>query len=213
MDSNTSPVSAHYRKASFGSASQSSSISSADLEPTTPKATEGGGGGGAPLGRVPSIPMGTSFEQLKSHRQSWGGGNAGWNGLNGLRGNGAENGNAAGGGGGGAVPVSVPNNGGGGAMGGIFRKFSFGSASQTPTKSGTQVKAPAGNVNTSGGGAAMTAPASAPSQVTSQPMATQPAAAGAEPVTRGRQASVSAGGKRRPSPMGERLLMGHFNAH
>jgi hypothetical protein len=30
---------------------------------------------------------------------------------------------------------------------------------------------------------------------------------------RGRKGSVGGNGKRRPSPMGERLLMGHFNAH
>lgn len=34
-----------------------------------------------------------------------------------------------------------------------------------------------------------------------------------QPPQRGRQASFGANTKRKPSPMGERLLMGHFNAH
>lgn len=199
VESNAGPMSAHYRTASFGSASQSSSISSNDLmnEPTTPKATEAS----LPGGRIP--PLGTSFENIKGHRASWQAhAGANWNGLNGMRGVPSNDATAASA----PPPNAAPPSGG---MGGIFRKFSFGSGSQSPMKmappSSTSVN---GIKNSPPSAAAAPIPASAPVTVASPTM--EPVAV--ETVVRGRQASMN-GGKRRPSPMGERLLMGHFNAH
>lgn len=191
---------AHYRAASFSSAStRSSSISSADLinEPTTPKATtEGGGGGGIPpLGRVPSMSMnGGSFEHIKGHRGSWGASaNPGWAGFNNFRGGAAAN----------SPPLStvdmtgpsINNAKGGGGMGGLLSKFTFGGASAAAG----QYRAPATVASSA------PLPSADANLTVVQPIEVAP--------VRGRQASFGGSQKRRPSPMGERLLMGHFNAH
>ncbi|UZJ51317.1 hypothetical protein CBS101457_000637 [Exobasidium rhododendri] len=194
---NISSTNAHFRKASFGSGSRSSSISSADLmnEPLTPRPE--GPVTGVPLGRVPSLPMGSSFDQIKGHRGSWGpNSHSSWNGLNTFRGNavnlsspqpqsGVDNTSAA-----------LSNKG----MSGILRKFSFGSGQQP-------LKADLGQTANS---PAMPAPI-----LTAQKLGGADVAEPVEIIVRGRQGSLGGNPsqKRRPSPMGERLLMGHFNAH
>jgi len=107
-----------------------------------------------------------------------------------------------------------------GTMGNLLRRFSLSSSSY---------RAPTGAVSASASSAAPVAPVfdSAPS-ADAIPRSASPKAI---PVTRdsgvsftdkmeevktvprGRQPSFSGNAKRKPSPMGERLLMGHFNAH
>lgn len=185
---------AHYRAASLSSIStRSSSISNTDLmnEPTTPKAMEAGM---PSLGRVPSYSMsGGSFDQIKGHRGSWGPStNPGWAGFNNLRGSASANSPPLS-----TVDMSGPliNGSKGGSMGGLLSKFTFGGASaargQYPAPATVASSAPL--------------PAADDTLTVSQPMEVAP--------VRGRQASFGGSQKRRPSPMGERLLMGHFNAH
>jgi hypothetical protein len=180
-------------------------------EPTTPKAMEGIGGGGGngmtTLGRVPSISLGTSFDQIKGHRGSWGQSNSGWNGLNNFRNTNSNVSPSAGMAPGaadssiGGAAATAPN----GGMSGILRKFSFNGGGAQPLKGGNHMRGTSSS-------AIPVAPSQPPQQVE---VVTAAVAIGGEPAevtVRGRQASVSIP-KRRPSPMGERLLMGHFNAH
>lgn len=195
----------------------SSYVSASDLSfsrsPTSPGSSiSSSAAGGYSLGRVPSLPLGASYEQAQKrfNSGSWGQ-KMGW--MNTMR----------------PGPLSptlsrtsidegsVGSEGaGGGAMGNLLRRFSL---------SGNSYRAPAA---TSPSGAPVT-PAfdAAPPSAASVPRSASPKdipvtrdsgicftdqmpEAGA---TRGRQPSFSGNTKRKPSPMGERLLMGHFNAH
>ncbi|PWN37361.1 uncharacterized protein FA14DRAFT_187471 [Meira miltonrushii] len=204
----------HFRAASFGSASNASSLSSADLrdEPTTPKVENVTS---MPLGRASSIPLGSSYERMKSRRDSWSFATAAgnrWSGLQSLR----ERTSTVGSAGvtmptynnDNSIPASAPpaqDTAGAGPMGGLLRKFSIGGGQ--PIKSPPTISTPA----TTGKTEATVAPVSSNSN-------TSPSRENdyfkTVPQTRGRQNSASSPNqRRRPSPMGERLLMGHFNAH
>jgi hypothetical protein len=107
---------------------------------------------------------------------------------------------------------AVSDGSGNGAMGNLLRRFSL---------SGNSYRA------NNGASAAPVTPAfdsTSPGSAASVPRSASPQAIPAmrdsgvcfdegKPVARGRQPSFSGSGKRKPSPMGERLLMGHFNAH
>lgn len=190
----------------------SSYISASDLSfsrsPTSPGSSIASSG--YSLGRVPSLPLGASYEQAQKrfNSGSWGQ-KMGW--MNTMR----------------PGPLSPTltrtsvdeGSGGGdgsntGAMGGLLRRFSL---------SGSSYRAGSGAA--SGAGAAPVAPAfdAAPAGASMQRSASPQAIPATrdsgvcfdegKPVARGRQASFSGSTKRKPSPMGERLLMGHFNAH
>lgn len=210
----------HFRAASFGSASNASSLSSADLrdEPITPKAENVTA---MPLGRASSIPLGSSYEQMKSRRDSWSFASAAgnrWSGLQSLRertATGASGGitmptysNESN-----SFPASAPpvqDTSGAGPMGGLLRKFSIGG--------GQPLKSPPTTSIGNGGQAtaASKVESNAASSTVPHKMTTSPQEDYFKtvPQTRGRQNSASSPNqRRRPSPMGERLLMGHFNAH
>lgn len=200
----------HFRAASFGSASNASSLSSADLrdEPTTPKVENVTS---MPLGRASSIPLGSSYERMKSRRDSWSFATAAgnrWSGLQSLRERTATvasggvtmptyNSNDYN-----SIPASAPptqDNAGAGPMGGLLRKFSIGGGQ--PLKSPPTTSTPIVAAKAEPIAAATIAPPQDDYFKT-------------VPQTRGRQNSAgSPNQRRRPSPMGERLLMGHFNAH
>lgn len=208
----------HLRSASFGSASNASSLSSADLsnEPTTPRAEAPA----ASLGRTSSIQLGTSYEQIKSRRDSWSFANAPgnrWSGLASLRERTAS-----------ATPfisesapapssvAVVDNTSGQGPMGGLLRKFSI-SGSQ-PLKSPPMPKPNGMMRDDSMSSAGSTVGAMPTNEGLAPPSPLPPQQEDyfkTVPPTRGRQGSVGTPStqRRRPSPMGERLLMGHFNAH
>lgn len=190
----------------------SSYISASDLSfsrsPTSPGSSLSSSG--YSLGRVPSLPLGASYEQAQKrfNSGSWG---QKMNWMNTMR----------------SGPLSptlsrtsidegsAANDGSGtGTVGNLLRRFSL---------SGNSYRANSGAV--SGPAAAPVAPAfdSAPSAA-SVPRSASPQAIPpmrdsgvcfdeAKPMARGRQPSFSGNTKRKPSPMGERLLMGHFNAH
>ncbi|SJX63268.1 uncharacterized protein SRS1_14092 [Sporisorium reilianum f. sp. reilianum] len=192
----------------------SSYISASDLSfsrsPTTPGSSLSSSG--YSLGRVPSLPLGASYEQAQKrfNSGSWGQ-KMGW--MNTMRP--------------GPLSPTLPrtsmdegspandgaNN---GAMGNLLRRFSL---------SGNSYRANNGASLTSA--AAPTAPAfdSAPAASGAAiPRSASPQAIPGmrdsgvcfdegKPIARGRQPSFSGTTKRKPSPMGERLLMGHFNAH
>lgn len=211
VESASMPHPRHHRAFSASSASSISSIDSAG--PPTPGPNSAGGaqaGSGAPLARVPSIGLGTSYEQFKNKRDTWAGGynhGAGWAGIGGLRsGNGP-----GGGGGGGAEPQSPPASGGG--MGGLLRKLSLssgaGNAGGRPHmghhhghRSISVSSTPAGQQPPTPNSDAATSPITSPTPGS-------PPKGGA----RGRQNSVGGNQKRKPSPHGERLLMGWTHAH
>ncbi|CDS01786.1 uncharacterized protein SPSC_06440 [Sporisorium scitamineum] len=192
----------------------SSYISASDLSfsrsPTTPGSSLSSSG--YSLGRVPSLPLGASYEhaQKRFNSGSWGQ-KMGW--MNTMR----------------PGPLSptlprssmdegspVSDGAANGTMGNLLRRFSL---------SGNSYRANNGVNPTSA--AAPTAPAfdsAPPASAAAIPRSASPQAIPAirdsgvcfdegKSVTRGRQASFSGSGKRKPSPMGERLLMGHFNAH
>ncbi|GAC97628.1 expressed protein [Pseudozyma hubeiensis SY62] len=191
----------------------SSYISASDLSfsrsPTSPGSSVASSG--YSLGRVPSLPLGASYEQAQKrfHSGSWGQ-KMGW--MNTMRPGplsptltrtSIDEGSGGGG--------DASNNSG---MGGLLRRFSLG---------GNSYRTSSGAV--SGAGAAPVAPAfdAAPAGA-SMPRSASPQAIPVmrdsgvcfdegKPAVRGRQASFSGSTKRKPSPMGERLLMGHFNAH
>lgn len=200
--------------------SPSSYVSTSDLSfsrsPSSASSSFSSSAGGYSVGRVPSLPLGASYEQAQKrfNSGSWGQ-KMGW--MNTMR----------------PGPLSPPANrtsidegsaagdgAGSGAMGSLLRRFSI---------SGNSYRAPTGAVAASPPSAAPVAPAfdSAPSA------ASIPRSASPQPIPvtrdsgvsfndqmpdgrtakRGRQASFSGSMKRKPSPMGERLLMGHFTAH
>ncbi|PWN24876.1 hypothetical protein BDZ90DRAFT_234497 [Jaminaea rosea] len=212
VESASMPHPRHHRAFSASSASSISSIDSAG--PPTPGPNSAGGaqaGSGAPLGRVPSIGLGTSYEQFKNKRDTWAGGynhGAGWAGIGGLR---SGNGPGGGGGGGGGEPQSPPASGGG--MGGLLRKLSLssgaGNAGGRPHmghhhghRSISVSSTPAGQQPPTPNSDAATSPNTSPTPGS-------PPKGGA----RGRQNSVGGNQKRKPSPHGERLLMGWTHAH
>ncbi|SNX87247.1 uncharacterized protein MEPE_05957 [Melanopsichium pennsylvanicum] len=190
----------------------SSYVSASDLSfsrsPTSPGSSLSSSAAGCSLGRVPSLPLGASYEQAQKrfNSGSWGQ-KMGW--MNTMRpgplsptlsrssideGSAVSDGNAS------------------GPMGNLLRRFSL---------SGNSYRAPTGAVTAS----APIAPAfdNAPSAA-SIPRSASPKAIPvprdsgicfdeAKSASRGRQPSFSGSTKRKPSPMGERLLMGHFNAH
>ncbi|PWN89649.1 hypothetical protein FA10DRAFT_268178 [Acaromyces ingoldii] len=205
--------------------SRSSSISSSSFtnEPTTPRAESFSGGGSVGMrgGHQSSLPL-SSYDQIKAHRASWGNqhhGTQAWNtwasANSGRRklSSAFTDGELASAGGGSAV---MDEGGGGGVVGGggvgrLFRKWSVGSSSAGPmTPPSSQAEMPA--YATHSRSQSMAIPTSAPA--TGSPGLVEAEVAAAP---RGRGASLSNGSqlppKRRPSPMGERLLMGHFNAH
>lgn len=198
----------------------SSYVSTSDLSfsrsPTTPGSSLSSSG--YSLGRVPSLPLGSSYEQAQKrfNSGSWGQ-KVGW--MNTMR----------------PGPLSPPlprssmdegspvNDGAAnGTMGNLLRRFSLsGNSYRANNAAGLATSSSAATA------AAPTAPAfdSAPAALAPAiPRSASPRAIPAvrdsgvcfdegKPITRGRQASFSGSGKRKPSPMGERLLMGHFNAH
>lgn len=201
------------RPSALGDSSQPSSyVSASDLSfsrsPTSPGSSLSSSAAGYSLGRVPSLPLGASYEQAQKrfNSGSWGQ-KMGW--INTMR----------------PGPLSptlsrtsidegsaVSDGNSNGAMGNLLRRFSL---------SGNSYRAHTGAVSAS----APVAPnfEAAPSAA-SIPRSASPKAIPvtrdsgvcfdeAKTATRGRQPSLSGSTKRKPSPMGERLLMGHFNAH
>lgn len=199
--------------ASDAAGSQPSSyMSASDLSysrsPTSPGSSLSSSG--YSLGRVPSLPLGASYEQAQKrfNSGSWGQ-KMGW--MNTMR----------------PGPLSptlsrtsidegsaVSDGAANGTMGNLLRRFSLSGNSYRNT-----------NGPLSASAAAPVAPSfeTAPSAA-SVPRSASPKAIPAtrdsgvcfdegKPVARGRQPSFSGNTKRKPSPMGERLLMGHFNAH
>lgn len=193
----------------------SSYISASDLSfsrsPTTPGSSLSSSG--YSLGRVPSLPLGASYEQAQKRFQSgsWGQ-KMGW--MNTMRPGPLSP----------TLPRSSMDEGSptsdgasNGTMGNLLRRFSL---------SGNSYRTNNNGVNSAYAGAP-TAPAfdsNSSASAASVPRSASPQAIPAmrdsgvcfdegKPATRGRQASFSGSGKRKPSPMGERLLMGHFNAH
>ena len=203
----------------------SSYITAADLtlsrSPTSPSSISSvstnasgsnGIGPGYALGRVPSIPLGTSYEQAQKRFNSGSWGQSGWS-LGGLR-NPSFSGKAYDEGGGGGGP---------GGMGGLLRRFSIG-GSRAPEQrysvgSASDAKNPASTFDTNASVPRSASPTSFGNQDLGSanqnrnfaPDTAQPIKTPSSP--RGRQGSISGNTKRKPSPMGERLLMGHFNAH
>lgn len=230
-EAHSMPAPRHHRAFSTSSTS-GSSISSIDSSgPTTPgpngtSSNSGAGfgaGSGAPLGRVPSIGMPSSYEAFKNKRDTWAGGyshGAGWAGLGGLR-NGGEpqsppgGGVAGGGGGGGTTTAGGGGGGGGGGMGGLLRKLSIGGGGASghqvhghghghrSMSMSSQPKLDSTNATPNGALSPTSPSAAAPSS--SPPKGSTTA--------RGRKNSVGGNTKRKPSPHGERLLMGWTHAH
>lgn len=206
------------------STSASSTTSSIDsLGPTTPRSEAPPSMGGAPLGRVHSIPLGTSpYEHIKGRRNSIVGGQqlgAGWTGFGTLRGrtsDASERGGIPASTNGSTTAATTSNATGG--MGGLFRKLSLSGTSPVtgaPHQSrhrhdhrSASLSSDAGSTTSEGPNVplAPNAPVSAPPTTGSTP------ALEAQPKMRGRQGSMSAT-KRKPSPHGERLLMGWTHAH
>jgi len=202
---------------SDASGSQPSSyISASDLSfsrsPTSPGSSFSSSAAGYSLGRVPSLPLGASYEQAQKrfNSGSWGQ-KMGW--MNNMRPgplsptisrSSIDEGSVSG------------DAGANGTMGNLLRRFSLSSNSY---------RAPAGGVSAPASSAAPVAPAFD----SAQSAAAIPRSASPKSIpvtrdsgvsfdegrtaTRGRQPSFSGSTKRKPSPMGERLLMGHFNAH
>lgn len=200
----------HTRSSSFGSGS--SAFSSTDLsnEPTTPQAE----GVGAQMNRVSSIPLGTSFDQIKvkhRRRDSWGytgtaptNVNQRWSGFGNLRDRAypptSMSGNKPHESGIIDAPLDNPSTG----MTGLLRKFSLngGQSLKPPVAEAEKL----GRMRSESDSLAVTREPTVSRSADAEPPATK---------TRGRQGSTSnpSSQRRKPSPMGERLLMGHFNAH
>ncbi|PWZ03776.1 hypothetical protein BCV70DRAFT_204480 [Testicularia cyperi] len=207
----------------------SSYFSTADLSfsrsPTSPASSISSSvGSGYALGRVPSLPLGASYEQAQKrfNSGSWNQ-KMGW--MNGMRTGPLSPTLTRGSIDEGSSADAGPT----GAMGNLLRRFSL-SGGGNPYRSvnGRTVAAPS---NASAGGEAVFRPAAA-SAATAEtiPRSVSPKAipitrdsgvhfaeggqpAQPAPVPRGRQPSFGSSAKRKPSPMGERLLMGHFTAH
>ena len=200
--------------------SQSSSfVSASDLSfsrsPTSPTSSlSSSAAAGYSLGRVPSLPLGASYEQAQKrfNSGSWGQ-KMGWMGS--MRSNplsptltrtSIDEGSAVGDG---------SASGTAGPMGGLLRRFSLSgnsyraapmSASNAPVAPAFESAPNAAAIPRSA--SPKTIPVTRDSGVCFSERTDEP-----KPVARGRQPSFSGNTKRKPSPMGERLLMGHFNAH
>lgn len=208
----------HHRAAS--ASSTTSSIDS--FGPPTPRSEATPSMAGAPLGRVQSIPLGTSpYESIKGRRNSVVGGNqqlgTGWNGFGALRGARTSDASEH------RMPTSAvsssttstssaSSNASAGGMGGLFRKLSL-SGGGAPTGGGGaghhrgyrhDHRSASLSSDTSTVSASSPVEASAPAAV---PVAVE------QPKMRGRQGSMNGSAKRKPSPHGERLLMGWTHAH
>ncbi|GAK65710.1 uncharacterized protein PAN0_010c3930 [Moesziomyces antarcticus] len=200
--------------------SQSSSfVSASDLSfsrsPTSPTSSlSSSAAAGYSLGRVPSLPLGASYEQAQKrfNSGSWGQ-KMGWMGS--MRSNplsptltrtSIDEGSAVG-------DANANTN---GPMGGLLRRFSLsGNSYRAPSTSVSSNAPVAPAFETAPNAAAIprsaspkTIPVTRDSGVCFSERMDEP-----KPVARGRQPSFSGNTKRKPSPMGERLLMGHFNAH
>lgn len=166
---------------------------------------------GTSLGRVPSLPVGSSYESIKNRRDSWGANytmGAGWAGLSFRPSKSPPTGLfdvSAG------EQQSANNQTGSVAtgMGGLFRRLSL---SNNQGSSGFASRS--ANLSSAAVNATSAAPvtdastqAQAHAAVVASPTAT-------ETKIRGRQASLGTSNvKRKPSPHGERLLMGWTHAH
>ncbi|KIS69053.1 uncharacterized protein UMAG_03032 [Mycosarcoma maydis] len=183
----------------------SSYISASDLSfsrsPTSPGSSLSSSG--YSLGRVPSLPLGASYEQAQKrfNSGSWGQ-KMGW--MNTMRPGplspalsrtSIDEGSAA------------TDGAGNGAVGNLLRRFSLGGSSYRANNGAisSSAAAPVAPVFDS---APPASPQAIPAMRDSGVCLDE-----AKPVARGRQASFGGSAKRKPSPMGERLLMGHFNAH
>lgn len=241
------PTGMHHR-----SSSMSSTTSSVDSNgPPTPRTGEAPGSlaGGAPLGRVRSIPLPSSYEAIKGSKEGWNG-SQGWAGLSSFRSQ--SNAAAASGGPNGSSATSPPAAGGGG-MGHLFRRLSLSGnpAAQNPHRrennhhhhhshepghahrsasisyaGSSSVTAghppPLGSAapvkdTTAVAGAGGAPVASAAAAVPDAPGAlASPSAVGSsgqKAAARGRRGEAGGSIKRKPSPHGERLLMGWTHAH
>lgn len=214
-DDESTSLTRHHRAFSASSTSDSSS----SIESNGPSTPVGSRPTGAPLGRVPSLPMGTSYESIKNKRESWGGNYAfgsGWTPLSFRTGKsppastetGFFDGQTQG------QPASANANGAGG-VGGLFRKLSISSGQSVRQNGGSSsghnhhhnrghshrsLSFSAGQADTTSDAL----PTAAASEISPSP----------EVKSRGRQASTGSGNtKRKPSPHGERLLMGWTHAH
>lgn len=245
------PSGMHHR-----SSSMSSTTSSVDSNgPPTPRTGEAPGSlaGGAPLGRVRSIPLPNSYEAIKGSKEGWNG-SQGWAGLSSFR----SQSNAAAAGTGGAGPngssATSPPAAGGGGMGHLFRRLSLSGnpAAQNPHRrennhhhhrshepghshrsasisyagsSGVSAghpplgsAAPVKDTTTEVAGAGGTPVAPSAAAVPNAPGSlASPGAVGStstgQKVARGRRGEAGGSIKRKPSPHGERLLMGWTHAH
>ncbi|PWN18646.1 hypothetical protein BCV69DRAFT_69235 [Microstroma glucosiphilum] len=233
------PTGMHHR-----SSSMSSTTSSVDSNgPPTPRTGEAPGSlaGGAPLGRVRSIPLPSSYEAIKGSKEGWNG-SQGWAGLSSFR----SQSNAAAGASNGASATSPPAAGGGG-MGHLFRRLSMSGnpAAQNPhRRENNHHHHQAGHGHRSAsisyaGSSSVTAGhpplgSAAPVKESTAELAGAPVAPAAaavpdapgslaspstvgttssQKVARGRRGEAGASIKRKPSPHGERLLMGWTHAH
>ncbi|CAO1624049.1 unnamed protein product [Parajaminaea phylloscopi] len=209
----------HHRAFSTSSTSDSSSGVESNGPPTPASSYPSGPGTtGAPLGRVPSLPMGSSYESIKSKRDSWAGNynlGAGWAGLAFRPGKSPSTGPFESSGG--AEPsTALPPSATGPAtgMGGLFRKLSM--SSQRPTT----IPKPQGSHGHRSMSTSSTSGAPAPdflgpdASVGATAASPPNNAVAADGKTRGRQGSLgTSNAKRKPSPHGERLLMGWTHAH
>ncbi|KAJ1026590.1 hypothetical protein NDA13_003967 [Ustilago tritici] len=192
----------------------SSYISASDLSfsrsPTSPGSSFSSSAAGYSLGRVPSLPLGASYEQAQKrfNSGSWGQ-KMGW--MNTMRPGplsptlsrpSIDEGSASG------------DGGANGTMGNLLRRFSLSSSSyRTGSMSGSASSAtPVAPAYDSAPSAAAIPRSASPKSI---PATHDSGVSFGEGRTarRGRQPSFSGNTKRKPSPMGERLLMGHFNAH
>ncbi|EST05320.2 hypothetical protein PSEUBRA_005589 [Kalmanozyma brasiliensis GHG001] len=198
--------------ASDAAGSQPSSyMSASDLSysrsPTSPRSSVSSSG--YSLGRVPSLPLGASYEQAQKrfNSGSWGQ-KMGW--MNTMR----------------PGPLSptlsrtsidegsAVSDGAGanGAMGSLLRRFSLSGSSYRSASGPVSASTPVAPAFESAPSAAAIPRSASPKAI---PTTRDSGVCFEEgkPIVRGRQPSFSGNTKRKPSPMGERLLMGHFNAH
>lgn len=230
----------HQRTRSFSGTAQSPPPAESPLIHSTSGFTSGVG-----IGRRPSIPMSSSYEQAQK-RMSTGSWSSPTGFALGMRNQSSRHGPE-----GRVSPPSLsPDTGGGGTgggsgssgMGNLLRKLSIGGAplkggvTQPPSSATVPVAAPTTSspprTASPPSSASLTMPESPspvgpragttvapPLDASVRVAASAPATApgSAPPATtkqaRGRRSSVGGNGKRKPSPMGERLLMGHFDVH
>lgn len=199
-DSNSSSI-GHHRRATSGSISSSLSslgTSASGGEPTTPRETSSNStltNGMQPLGRVPSLPLGSNGSYEAAQKRLSGSGTGGWGSLSGFKNKGAGS-------------PTEKNNGG---MGGLLRSFSISRSNgpSSPPLASQPISSPtfSNAVATSVG--SPPSPSNTGQAAINQSAQQQPL--GIE--GRGRKPSVGQGGKRRPSPVsvGSRSTLLHRN--